>query len=169
MKKLIILLGVIFVILASAFIWLRYSNWQVSGSNKTELIRLEESIKGLQLITDKDFKIRLIEYLDVEEKKDYKKVYNYISQQYLNINYPNVKNAEEFQKARGDKYMWEVGIKYTEVINFVVINTTNYQVDLKFQYYAEDVEGQGKMRMFFVKEDNLWKYVDEKILEKQIL
>lgn len=116
-----------------------------------------KAIPGSEVITDKQFKKTLLEYLALDEKLDYVKIYEYKSKNYLKRHFPNIKNAEEYKNDMRNTSERSAP-KYLEIINWKKVNDSRYEVELIFEGMGEGELLKIKTRYYFIKENGKWKY-----------
>ena len=115
-------------------------------------------IPGTELITDKQFRSELLEYLSLNEKLDYFNKYSYLSEGYLKKHFPHVKNAAEYYSAMYDS---ESGPpKYLEITEWRQSKKNEYEVELIFETNAEGRMVKIKALYYFVNENGKWKFDD---------
>lgn len=112
------------------------------------------TIKGMDRISDPEFKKMLSQFLFLDEKNDYKQLYNFFSKEYIN-NLPNIKTANEYAIFMEDSERSE--IKYLE-ISRIQHQNSQYNIDIIYSAMAEGEIIKIKTTYFFIKEDTGWKY-----------
>ena len=150
----VIILGVIFIISSANFI-------KAAKAMSDDVLK----IKGISIISDKNFKRELLQYLSLDVKRDYRNIYKYLSSGYISRYYKSVKNANEFERieAKGGNEL--VVLDYLNINGFKIINKYKYQVDLIRKDGFEGNEYIKKVRYYFINEKNIWKLDDSALLE----
>jgi hypothetical protein len=128
------------------------------NQTKSNIIKDNElfTIKGLDQISDPEFKKALSQYLFLNEKNDYKQLYNFLSKEFLKEYFPNIKNADEYA-IRIENISEVSEFKYLEITKIQYQNN-QYKVDIIVSGMAEGEMKKVKTTYFFIKENTGWKY-----------
>ena len=86
----------ILILLISFIITLTFADNTASPMMHQEMDELDH-LPGVELIVDKQIRAEVLGFLFVYGNLDFKKIYYYLSNDYLQKHYPNIHNAEEFQ------------------------------------------------------------------------
>jgi hypothetical protein len=113
------------------------------------------TVKGMDQISDPEFKKMLSQYLFLDEKFSYKQLYDFYSKEYLKKYFPNIKNADEYALRMENSEVSE--LKYTGITQ-VRYQENQYEVDIVFNAMSEGERQLIKTTYFFIKENNEWKY-----------
>jgi len=117
-------------------------------------------VKGSGKISDTKFKNQLLRYIYAEENDDFKTMYSLLSKDkrdsYKKI-HPEVVDAETYDKVK-KTYSDLGGIKYQEIVSFMILNKNKYQVNVKYNCVSEGDYMWIKDKYNFVKEDDEWKF-----------
>lgn len=119
-----------------------------------------KNLKGLDLITDENFKQQMLLILNTIVKRDFKTEYNYLSKSVIKNHCPKVKNADDFIKfMKGISYYPDGAgfAEFNEVTKFKIISKQNYQVGFNIKNVSEGTLFDDRATYFFVFEDDKWK------------
>lgn len=166
MRKIIIILVIVCLVFLG-FSLIRKKSNDISGKSTTNEVTKTKAanlIKGSVLISDKEFLNRLIKYMKLDIKQDYKEIYrNYLSKGYLSKYYLDVTNEEEYEESKANLQLFT--IEYLEITNFKALKSDKYQVDLIKKDGYEGDELVKKVWYIFIKENDSWKLDDSGLIK----
>ncbi len=182
MKKMIIILGIVFIIVAGLYLINNAKSENVTTNkvsqnssqksqgtidaqqdNKNNQNEQVKQIKGISLVTDKEFQNRLIQFMKLDIEQNYKEIYSkYLSKGYLKKYYIDVKNADEYEKSKDESQLF--AIEFLEITYFRILRSDKYQVDLTRKDGYEGDEIIKKVKYLFIKENNQWEIDDSGLI-----
>lgn len=121
-------------------------------------------VKGVELITDQDFRNAFLKYATTDLRQDYRALYGLLSAHYLKKYFPSAKSAEDFY--RQQQRIEVVTLAYLEITGYKATGGKR-QVDVWMKTGYEGQETTLKVRYIFVKEGGTWKLYDGDELERQ--
>lgn len=159
MKKIHLLLIAAIIVLLLLFLKVYSNAGKTVISNDTLL-----NIKGVEIVTDNNFKKDLCQFLWLDLNRDYKKIYYYLSTKYIEKYYKNIKSADEYYKKESRNEVFT--LEYIEVTNYKMIDESNCQIDLIRKDGFEGNEFIKEVRYFFIKEKSNWKLNDSDLIKE---
>lgn len=133
--------------------------FEVKRDLNDDNISYEEKINliGLDKISDIELKNSLVKYLYYESILDYENVYKYLSKNFLQEHFPDIKNAKEYKNEMVNTSE-ALETDYLQLIDHKKLKNDLYQVDLILETNIEGSIEKIKMRYYFVFEKDIWKY-----------
>lgn len=94
-----------------------------------------------------------IDFIYEDSKPDFKKIYPFLSRNYLTKRFPAVKNVQDYLKEMSNAE--RSNAEYIEILKFKRINKARYMVDFSFKTMYEGNLLKVTDRYFFVFENNV--------------
>ena len=133
------------------------------ATEKKNINKENQIILGTDKIKDPQARGQVISYLNYDSKFDFKNKYKYLSSRLLEKNYPDIKNAEEYEKLMKETTEEYIKIEYVRVVDAREVGKNNYQISIISKSQESDenpnVSSREILRGYsFVKEGENWKF-----------
>ena len=115
-------------------------------------------VPGIDKIQDQELKKVFLDFKNSESPKD---EYKYLSKNYLEEFYPDITNAQEYEKYLNSVNEDPVESKLTGVVDCKKINENTYHIDIVTEGQdspGSDLITKVRTRSIFIKENGTWKY-----------